>query len=273
MLDGQSGGRFLRSLTGRAWIGLRSTPRSRAYPVLGTFLALGMPVGLLFVRSLTVGRVPSLDWALEDVARFLPTYAYVAFSSLALVTSLGYLLGRLFDRERLLSFTDSLTGLSNRRYFAQRLNAEMSQARRNGRRICVLFLDVDHLKSINDVFGHKAGDNALVTVAKTLVKSVRPTDVVARLGGDEFALLLPETAGTEASALSQRIMAEVSQQREAKEAITVSIGISELSATASPEDVLAAADAALYRAKAAGGGRAAIAQLEPLKKTALLAAC
>jgi len=129
-------------------------------------------------------------------------------------------------------------------------------------------VDIDRLKAINDGFGHKAGDRAIVAVGRILVKHVRAMDTVARVGGDEFAVLLPETSATRASVLSRRILKEVARHNnELTGSLAVSIGITELNASAEvkSDDMLAAGDAALYRAKAAGGGHAAVALagLEP----------
>jgi len=238
-------------------------PRSRSYPVLGVALALGAPVGLLFARTMAAGQTPSLAWVLVEVKHLLVTYAYVTFSTVAVFAVLGYVLGRWFDRVRLLSITDPLTGLFNRRHFGQRLAEERRRGRRHGRATCVLCVDIDRLKAINDGLGHKAGDHALVAVCQTLLKNVRAIDAVARVGGDEFAVLLPETSVAQASALSQRILTEVARHSAASTGkLAVSIGIAELNATSDVEsdDMLAAADAALYRAKAAGGGHVVIAR-------------
>jgi diguanylate cyclase (GGDEF)-like protein len=236
------------------WRRLQSTPRAYAYPALGVLLALVLLFELPIVHALQLRR-------LSTASNLWEAYAYVILSSLGLVTTLGFLLGRWHDRARLLSFTDPLTGLFNRRYFSERMNADLSRARRSGGSICVLCIDMDHLKRINDGLGHRAGDAALVAVAGTISKNLRLTDVVARFGGDEFVVLLPETSVEEASFLSERIVREVSRlSRASSGQIEVSIGVSALNATTDPKDMLEAADEALYQAKAAGGGHAAIAE-------------
>jgi diguanylate cyclase (GGDEF)-like protein len=241
-------------------------PRSRTYPILGTLLALGVVLGLPVVDTLRAGRLPTARLALADIAQLWVSYAYLTLSSLAVVITLGYLLGRWHDRAQLLSFTDPLTGLFNRRYFSERMSADLTRARLSGCSICVLCIDLDHLKSINDGLGHQAGDDALVSVARTIVKNLRPTDVVARFGGDEFVVLLPETSVVEASTLSERIVGQVSRLGQVSTGqIDVSIGVAALNVHADPKDMLAAADEALYRAKATGGGHTAIARsVQPL---------
>ena len=244
---------------------LRSIPRSRSYPALGAVLALGAPAGLVLINAVVAGRVPTFAWALVEIARFPVTYAYLTFSTAAALAILGYRFGRLFDRLLLLSNTDPLTGLLNRRRFGERVVDETRRARRYGHALSVLCVDIDRLKAINDGFGHKAGDHALVAVCRVLLKNVRAIDAVARIGGDEFAVLLPDTSAGKTWALSQRILADVARHRDAlTRRLAVSIGISELRATTDLESggMLAAADAALYRAKAAGGGQAAIAPPE-----------
>lgn len=267
MSDGRGAVRVLHSIAERLWHVVRSVPRSRSYSLVGLVVAVGAPVGLLMVRAIASGQMPTLAWVLEDIGRVSVTYAYVTLSTAFVLAFLGYLLGRGFDRVRLLSITDPLTGLFNRRYLEQRLAEEVRRGRRYGHAACVLCVDIDRLKAINDGFGHKAGDHALITVCQTLLKNVRATDAVARTGGDEFAVLLPETSLPEASALSQRIVAEVARLSATSTGkLAISIGIAELDGAANlePENMLAAADAALYRAKAAGGGHAAIALADPV---------
>jgi diguanylate cyclase (GGDEF)-like protein len=162
-----------------------------------------------------------------------------------------------------LAATDPLTGLSNRRVLDTRLDEEWRRARRSGRSLSALFIDIDHFKQFNDVYGHASGDEALTAVAECISATVRrPVDLVARYGGEEFAVLLPDTTAQGALNLAEQIRRKVQSLRVVHSAgdaiaVTVSIGC----ATCTPAegakalDLLAAADRQLYAAKAAGRNR------------------
>jgi diguanylate cyclase (GGDEF)-like protein len=160
----------------------------------------------------------------------------------------------------LLSLTDALTGLVNRRGFDEKLAAEWSRATRSGSSLGLAMIDVDEFKSYNDYYGHPAGDACLRRVGKTLSDGIRPgADIAARYGGEEFALILPDTelAGTHAAA--ERLRAAVANLGEPSAAakhgiVTISIGIVAFVPTGdtSAQRYLEAADAALYRAKRLG---------------------
>ena len=250
----------------RASSALGSIPRSRVYPVLGVGLALGALAGFLVERAIAAGRLPTFPWVLGDVGALLPRYVWWLSASLAGVLALlGHLLGRRVDRLSLLSITDPLTGLFNRRHFRRLLTEEIVRSRRHGHTLCVLCLDIDRLEAINEGFGHRAGDLALMWVSRTLLANVRAIDAVARIGGDEFAVLLPDTSAIQVSTLATRILGLVScHDGTLAGTLAVSIGIAERASRGDveTEDMIAAADAALFRAKAAGGGRAAIARPE-----------
>lgn len=219
-------------------------------------MSLGVPVGLLVIRAF--GRLGSLGFAdlLADVRHEWLTYAYVAATSLAVTGSVGLVFGRWADRLHRLAVTDPLTGLFNRRHFAAQLNAAIASDRRFGLRTCVMCVDVDRLKAINDEFGHERGDEALVQVASVLSRKLRARDMVARFGGDEFAVLLPDTPADSAVEIGERILAEIRGSVPLFPAgLSVSIGIAELSSIATANDLMVAADSALYFVKGSGGGR------------------
>ena len=173
---------------------------------------------------------------------------------------------RILAEKRLsqLAHFDALTGLPNRLQFDNRLDASMAAARRDGDSMALMFLDVDHFKRINDTRGHGVGDEVLKEFARRLMHSVRPTDFVARLGGDEFVVLLDRIRHLdEARRAAQKILWAVGLPfaiEDATLSVTTSVGIALYEeGIADTVDMLAKADAALYRAKEAGRNTFAIA--------------
>ena len=158
-----------------------------------------------------------------------------------------------------LAQTDPLTQVLNRRALTDRLVSELDRARRYGHAVAVLMLDLDHFKAINDTRGHLVGDGVLKDTAEILRSAVRSADFVARYGGEEFVIVLPETslegAVTFAERLRERIFATPFEGGgSATLTLSVSVGVSLFPGPriASVDDLLSAADAALYRAKADG---------------------
>jgi diguanylate cyclase (GGDEF)-like protein len=181
------------------------------------------------------------------------------------LTELNRELNEARSRLEVLSETDSLTGISNRRRFDRRLAEEWSRVVRHTTPLGLLLVDIDHFKRFNDRHGHQAGDDCLRRVALVLDACAgRPTDVVARYGGEEFAILLPHTGRDEAVALAQRCVAAIDAAAIAHgdspvaRQVTVSVGMAwaERGEGLRGQPLLLAADAALYRAKAAGRHRA-----------------
>ena len=158
-----------------------------------------------------------------------------------------------------LALHDPLTGLANRALFAEQLEQAWAQHRRHARGLCVLALDLDGFKQVNDTYGHSAGDELLVETARRLRHTVRDGDTVARLGGDEFTVLLPEASSAEAEVIAERIHTGLAAPMEIDGQLlttATSIGIGEaLDRHDHPEELLREADAALYAAKEAGKGR------------------
>jgi diguanylate cyclase (GGDEF)-like protein len=150
---------------------------------------------------------------------------------------------------------DPLTRLNNRRHFLERIEQEITRATAAGESFAVVFLDVDELKRINDTYGHLAGDALLREVSNALMDAVRGEDVVARYGGDEFVVLLPATPPAAAASVAQRISDGIARHRfmagrELLEIPGVSLGLATFPQDgATAEDLLAAADATLYRQK------------------------
>lgn len=169
---------------------------------------------------------------------------------------------RLYDTTRRLALVDPLTDVGNRRAFADRLAAEIERSVRHDSPCALLFLDIDHFKLLNDRLGHAAGDRALQWVAGVLKASVRGADFVGRWGGEEFVVLLVETSRDGARTVAERIRSEIASTRGPhcgpgqEFAVTVSIGVAALPGDPADSDALiAAADAAMYRAKCAGRNR------------------
>ena len=165
---------------------------------------------------------------------------------------------------RLIQF-DEKTGLYNYRHFMERLTDEFKRARRYGNRLSLAMFDIDHFKEVNDRFGHPAGDRVLKEFGEIMVRSSRETDIIARYGGEEFVALLPQTTAVHGQRLAERIRRVTEAHRfhgaDAPEPvirITVSSGVSTFPLNERiqrPEDLVKAADDALYRAKGAGRNR------------------
>jgi diguanylate cyclase (GGDEF)-like protein len=246
--------------------------RRLLYPLLGVVIALFAPLGLLVVRTIERSAAISTEWLGAEIVESAATYAYVALSTIIAGVVIGYILGAKEDVLVELSTTDALTGLFNRRYFELRLLQEVDRSRRYGIPVCVVLIDVDRLKSINDNDGHDAGDRALCAVGNAIRANLRATDIAARWGGDEFALLLPQTSARDASPLIQRIRtslasgsisAGVADNRSFHRVITcvdLKVGApliedSETEVREVAAALIAHADLALYQAKNSGRNR------------------
>ncbi len=173
---------------------------------------------------------------------------------------------------QLMSITDPLTGLLNRRYLEERLNEELSRSKRYGYPMSFMMIDIDDFKHYNDRNGHQAGDHALVLTAHCLKSSLRLADVASRYGGEEFCILLPQTALEEAAVIAERIRQMIHGtsyphgKAQPQGAVTVSIGLSSFSRYLdTPATVIRAADRALYHAKSHGKNRI-VAYQDPAKK-------
>jgi diguanylate cyclase (GGDEF)-like protein len=162
------------------------------------------------------------------------------------------------QRVEALSVTDDLTSLYNSRYLNQVLRRESKRASRSGRPLSLLFLDLDGFKSVNDTHGHLCGSRALVEAADVIRRCARETDIPARFGGDEFAVILPDTGSEGAMAVAERVRERISAHPFLGDAgldihLTSSIGVATLpDVAASAEELVKAADTAMYRVKDAG---------------------
>jgi diguanylate cyclase (GGDEF)-like protein len=176
-----------------------------------------------------------------DVMTLLAAYAAAAIRNVQLEIS---------------SLRDHLTGAFNRRYVAMRLDEEISRSARTGEPLSFALIDIDHFKQINDRHGHPQGDAVIRAVAQLLMNQSRRYTIVARYGGDEFAILLPSTPKAGAVGYAERMKRIVERYPFTTGPVTLSIGTAEMPEDAgNREDLIAAADRSLYRAKQEGRNR------------------
>lgn len=232
--------------------------------VPSVYLLLGRKVGNVFTAIELVALVAGNPYlAAPYSANALATAVVaLAFSGVffhAYTRQVMYLFGRLRD----MAMQDMLTGVMNRRAFQASCDRMLHLARRGGRPYAVLFVDLDHFKSINDRWGHAAGDAVLKAVAACLILNLRRSDVVGRVGGEEFCVFLPDTelqgAATLAESLRLAIEALLPWIGEKRLKVTASIGVADgRSDGRSLREIQRAADQAMYRAKAAGRNRVTV---------------
>lgn len=216
---------------------------------------------LAVVEYLCVILYASYGWDLQDPSR-LGTLTYGVFdwnsqsARLLLLAATGLLstsVARCTERLARLAGADVLTGAYNRAFFLLRLREELQRGLRHGRPTVIALIDVDHLKKINDEFGHELGDWALVQVVQSLRAGLRASDNVFRYGGDEIAVLMPELTITEAKRRLGRIAEKIRTTAQVEFPLTISVGV-----VSCPEDgqvlegLLRAADKRLYLAKERG---------------------
>jgi len=155
-----------------------------------------------------------------------------------------------------MAVTDGLTDLANRKRLDLLLEEEIPRARRHGRELSVLMLDIDHFKSINDTHGHLTGDSVLRGLAGILQRRLRPTDRLGRYGGEEFCVILPETSQQNAAKIGEELRSLVEAHAFVAEdkniRVTISVGVGSLQESMSIADLYKAADEMLYKAKRTG---------------------
>lgn len=227
---------------------LRSSARGH-----GTVIALPLQC-----RGQVVGVLVGLDPQPSSAAPAIGSSLMQALRTVLEVPAIALDNALALQRAEALSVTDDLTLLSNSRYLNQVLRQETKRAMRSQRPLSMLFLDLDGFKSVNDSHGHLCGSKALVEAGAVIRDCARETDVVARFGGDEFALLLPDTGPEGAKAVALRIRERVRAHPFLRSdglnvRLTASIGVATLpDAAQTAEELLKAADMAMYKVKAAG---------------------
>ncbi|GIF13656.1 GGDEF domain-containing protein [Actinoplanes teichomyceticus] len=246
---------YLASYLALGSAALHPSMRQVADPVEGRSGATMYRVVLLAIATLIAPAV-LLVQALRHVSS--SDLVVVAASAVLFLLVLTRMAG-LISAQRRIATTDGLTGVYTRRFLSEALDVHGERAARHGTSLAMLLLDVDHFKRINDTYGHPAGDQVLVEVARRLQDACRSTDIVARFGGEEFAVLVtpdPDGLATLAERLRERVAGTpVLVDGRAAVAVTISIGAAELPGGASTDDLLNAADAALYAAKRGGRNR------------------
>jgi diguanylate cyclase (GGDEF)-like protein len=244
------------SLTGGA-----ATPFFYAYPLVVAGVALvvrplvTIALAVVAIGGYLVAVVVAAGLAMPDPVSL--AIVAVNLTALILLAYVAMVVARAQRRTRetavRLSTIDAMTGLANRAYIIAALEREIDRATRFRRGFCVLMADLDGLKELNDTFGHRVGDRALTLVASVLRKNVRRIDTAARIGGDEFVVLLPETDREGAHVVADKIRQEVAAaelvDRGERIPIGVSIGLGEWAPGRSLDDVMAAADYAMYDTK------------------------
>ncbi|HYN48742.1 MAG TPA: GGDEF domain-containing protein [Candidatus Nanopelagicales bacterium] len=244
------------SLTGGA-----TSPFFYAYPlvVAGAALVVRPLVTVAFGVVAVAGYLVAVLVAAGGATPEPGSFAIVAvnLTALVLLAYVAMVVAREQRRTRdaavRLSTIDAMTGLANRGYIIAAVEREIDRATRYRRGFCLLMADLDGLKDLNDTHGHRVGDRALATVAGVIRENVRRIDTPARLGGDEFVVLLPETDRDGARVVADKIRAGVAAvdlgERGERIPIAVSIGLGEWTPGRSLDDIMAAADDAMYDVK------------------------
>jgi diguanylate cyclase (GGDEF)-like protein len=218
----------------------------------------------MFAGTETVGVLTATDK--RDGSAF-DAHDAAALRTFSVSASLALVAARSDTEVHRLSFAatlDSLTGLFNRPYLDARLHQEVERARRGSSSLTVLLADIDDFKTINDTYGHQAGDAVLRMVGTVLRSTVRVFDVCARYGGDEFAILMPTSDRSTAAACAERIRHHVSEAHEGADEhvnlppLTMSIGVAVIESGDAPADIIRRADQCLYRAKGEGKNRVCV---------------
>lgn len=219
---------------------------------IGLALSPGAPLGLWLLSSLAAPERP-LAFAL----------VYSSLATALVFGGFGAWAGNLMDRLRTAAMRDGLTGLFNRRFLREALPSLQALARRRSEPLCLLMLDLDHFKQVNDQYGHLVGDRTLQAVATVLRDESRRSDLVARFGGEEFAIVCPATEGRVGLQVAERLRSAIAELDAGALGQpgpqTISIGVAvQQGEDFTPEQLIDRADLALYQAKHGGRNRAVL---------------
>lgn len=250
----------IKLLTGLTVVRMRHRVASRGPWVFAALAAFAMAAAFM-VRGFSGVQSAKAPWWIDHTHVSNIVFAMVVCTTLP-ATLLGMVMlvqSRIIETMRSALTFDDLTGAYSRRSFLSEVQVELTRGRRSGRPAVLLALDIDRFKSINDSYGHAAGDAALRHFAESVKGIIRPGDRFGRLGGEEFAVLICDTDLTGAQLQAQRIRATVASSPLRTHgkiiALTVSGGLSACRLDDTPATLLARADAALYRAKRLGRDR------------------
>jgi diguanylate cyclase (GGDEF)-like protein len=222
--------------------------------IQGCVLSIGAPLGWLIINLFSGKSI------VQEITDNIGLYSYMLFATMFVFALFGIFVGRKEALIATFAIRDALTGIYNLRYYKERMNNEISAARRDGTPLSLIYFDLDHFKTVNDQYGHPAGDEVLRQVAKHISKISRAHDVFARVGGEEFTVLLPRCNLSDAMSDAERIRVIIENlsipvSPELSINITISLGVVTLLGEESAEDFYQRADKKLYEAKQTGRNR------------------
>ncbi|WP_456384747.1 GGDEF domain-containing protein [Persephonella sp.] len=234
------------------------------FPLVSFFLK-GNKTGFIWNGAFFVIAAVIVYLSYAGVVPIAYSYSELRQAALAyiIVTILAYIyedaLLKSYREVSRLAVTDQLTGLYNRRYIFRKLEEEIERSRRYGTDLCVILLDVDDFKNINDRYGHDVGDVVLKSIADILRSNTRNVDTVGRLGGEEFVIICPETDAFRGRVVAEKIRKSVEElQVLSLPKISISVGVADFRGYEGPAELLKKADIALYKAKRSGKNRVVV---------------
>lgn len=237
----------------------------RGLIMIAIFYCIMLPIVFMGIGEWDYG-----NWSFTSFMRFTVaslTVVFIAyfFESSTLAAYQLVLSNRAKEKKYLeklekLSVTDQLTELYNRRYFDDQFTREQEKVNRYGSQLCLIMVDLDHFKTVNDRYGHQIGDSVLVEFSQLIKQGIRSTDVLSRWGGEKFIALLPETSLANAAIIAEKLRALVEEHMfSTAEKLTASFGVAQVKKQAEGErQAIQNVDAALYKAKRDGRNRVVV---------------